>query len=134
MNENYRSVSQTIAALNKQKRIEVIVMKFYIFNVIFFIISIIQLSYCILTGTVQKVEMPTNYIKLVYPFMMIYYSVQLVIEILTIIYFIKMGNSYIDILSEVYVIKTTLFKSSSILLTLWLIFTLVRFDIFVNLI
>lgn len=134
MNEKYRSMAQTLAALKKQKWIEKVVLRFYLFSVFFFVVSIISIIVSILTGTVEAIESPKDYRRLVYVFMMVYYAILLVADILTVLYFMKMGKNYLDILSEVYTIRTVLFKSTTMAVTLWVVFTLARFDIFVNLI
>ena len=66
-------------------------------------------------------------------FMLVFYSILFVADLLTIIYFINMANRYTRILSNHFEINRKYFFSAATLLTIWVLITLFRFEIFYNL-
>ena len=122
MRREYKTVHQTLVALKKLILLERITLTFYCISIVYFLILFID-TYTKFMGIVNQIRSMFNLIFFVFLF---------TADMITITYFINMARNYVKLLEQHYYINKKLFFRMIGILTLLIVTTLFRYEIFYN--
>lgn len=127
MNEKNTTVGKTIKALKRQMWLEKIALAFYFLSIFIFMGLVLLIGYSMSIGynVLKNFESITSYVIFLVVFSTIFF-----LEVFTILYFIKMAGNFMVILSEYYELKFGRLKAAVYFISLWVILTNARVELF----
>lgn len=130
MNENNVTLSQTIKALKEQLRREKCVNFFYVLLSLFLLLVAIVAIYTLVADDFD--DSNAEDLKNIYLTCCIlcFQSIIFLIELLTVIYFKKMANNFMDMLAQVYPIRKKLVNFVIFVISFWTMICNARLELY----